>query len=346
VLVLIVTQLGVSDKVASITADSEITQKDVDQAQSDLEQQQQEVAELQRRAAAVADINMDAERQRLDRMQELLATKQNQVEQQTEILNEFAMKIESNREQAVVMQQEIEQTEASRLELDAAIRTALEQRVTLTALLDDTAETRNKKTTRIRIPHPRPPPEGAKEATFICAHEKLFPLRLDYHRQYAAEACKQIIESQQLDLDPEAGIDPQKFEEFLSQVILPNDDFFRAEYYIVDNRWPRIRFHPNVERGATVKSFALSRSEIRQLIRTLNPQQLYCRFHVLPDSYEVYIAARRAVTDQELLAGWEPQSEGWTLTTSIPGIELGPPRPKPPPPAVPPPPRKRANLID
>ena len=70
------------------------------------------------------------------------------------------------------------------------------------------------------------------------------------------------------------------------------------------------------------------------------------RFYVLPDSFDVYLTARRVLADAGVLAGWEPQPETWTYTAGIGGgIELGPPRPKNPnpPPAKP---TKPANVID
>lgn len=346
VLVLIVTQLGVSDKVASIAASSTVTEEDLDQAHTDLESQTNELAELRQQAAAASDINIEAERQRLQRMNQQLAVTQQDIEQRTQAINEYSLKIESDQKQAKELEQEIKDTAERRNELDAAIKEALTKRAELSALLDNTRRRPAPKKTEIRIPNPRPAPEGAKEATFICTKERLFPLRLEDHRRYAEQAGKQIITAQRLNLDPAAGIDPVRFTELFTKLPSPaSDEFFTAEYYVANERWPRIRFRPNEQNGAPLRALTRPGTNIRKLITSINPQQFFCRFHVLPDSYDVYIAARRAVTNQNLLAGWEPQPENWTLTTSVPGIELGPPRPKPPPPANPQP-RKVPNVID
>lgn len=343
VLVLIVTQLGVSDKVASITEKSDVTQQDVDDAKHELQQQQEEVAALQRQAATLSTINIEGERQRLDRMRDTIRQRQQQNFRQQEELNTFAMQIETRRKRAAEIQKESEENEKRRQQLDTEIKAALERRTMLTAMLDETRQLKAGRKLEVRIPFPRPAPPQAKEATFVCTNERLFPARLEHHRTYAEQAAKNIITLFNLGLTPELGIDPQKFTEQFVKVVPPPDDFFRAEYFVANNRWPRIRFHPILENGSSLRSVRRPTSPIRKLITSLDPRQMYCRFYVLPDSYELYISARRAVGNQQLLAGWSPQPANWTLTTHVPGIELGPPRPKPPPPANPPP---RPKIID
>ncbi len=347
VLVLIATQVGVKDKVESIMAQSDVTEDDVRIAEADLSDQREDLRQLQQQAASVSTIDIEAERQRLQRMQEQLATARETVEQQTQTVNEYSMQIETDQERAAELEKEVEDTKARRRELETAIQQALTQRADLKSQLDETRKQAAPQETVLRIPNPRPAPEGAQEATFICTGQQLFPLRLQHHRRYAEQAGKKIITDHQLNLNPAAGIDAAQFTELFTQLEAPVDDeFFRAEYYVADNRWPRIRLHPREDQGAPLKALTRPGTNIRKLIASLSPQQYFCRFHVLPDSFEVYMAARRAVTIQQLPAGWEPQPAGWILTTSVPGIELGPPRPKPPPPANPPPPRKPANLID
>jgi len=347
VLVLIVTQMGVKDKMADITANSSVTAEDLEIAQSDLTTQKRDLEKLRAQEQTVSSLDIDAERQRLERMQEQLASGQLEVKKQTKQINEFTLRIDEDRKRATELEKEIKDTEAKRLELDAALKTSLKERSKLTALLAAMPSNPTPRANSIRIPNPRPAPKGAKEATFICAGDKLFPLRLVHHRKYAEEAAKQLIADQNLKGNAATGIDPVKFTELFTQLESPPDEeFFRAEYYVAGNRWPRIRFHPKLEFGIGSDAVGRSGSKIRKLIATLDPRQFFCRFYVLADSYDVYVAARRAVTREKLLAGWDPQPETWTLTTSVPGIELGPPRPKPPPPKNPPPPRKAPNVID
>jgi len=347
VLVLIVTQLGVSDKVANITANFKVTEQEVETARDDLKTQNNRLEKLRKQEKEVSSINIEDERRRLERMKEQLTSGRLKAEQQKQQINEFNLRIDADRRRAAELEKEITDNKAKRNQLDAAIKEALTQRTKLTSMLDTLPRNPEQKTSRVRIPNPRPAPPGAKEATFVCAGNKLFPLRLTHHRNYASDAAKQIIASQNLDKNPAIGIDPAKFTELFTQLESPPDEaFFTAEYYVAGNRWPRIRFHPNLENGFDPAMLGRSGSRIRKLIDSLSPKAFFCRFYVLSDSFEVYVAARRATTRHRLLAGWEPQAENWTLTTSVPGVELGPPRPKPPPPKNPPPPRKPANVID
>ena len=115
------------------------------------------------------------------------------------------------------------------------------------------------------------------------------------------------------------------------------------EYYVQDKRYPRIRLIPREGRGASEKELINPRSRIRtKWLSQLDVQKYYARFHVLPDSYEIYMTARRLFSDAGMLAGWEPQDKNWILTSWVPGgIELGPPREK-----KSAPPGKPANVID
>jgi hypothetical protein len=347
VLVLIVTQMGVKEKMADITANSTVTAEEVETAQADLKKQQRELEKLRKQSKSVSSIDIQAERQRLERMNKQLASGQRDVEQQNKQINEFTLRIEGDRKRAAELEKEIKDTEAKRKELDAELKTSLVERTKLTALLEELPRNPTPKISAIRIPNPRPAPKGAQEATFICAGDKLFPLRLVHHRKYAEQAAKQLIADQNLTGAAATGIDPVKFTELFTQLESPPDEgFFTAEYYVAGNRWPRIRFHPKMEFGVEAKALSRPATKIRKLIGALDPKKFFCRFYVLADSYNIYVAARRTVTRQKLLAGWEPQPDTWTLSTSVPGVELGPPRPKPPPPKNPPPPRKPSNVID
>ena len=351
VLVLIVTQMGVKEKMADITANSNVTAEQVETAQADLKKQQRDLEKLRKQSKSVSSIDIESERQRLERMKEQLAAGQQEVKQQTQQINEFTLRIEGDRKRAAELEKEIKDTEDKRKELDAALKTSLVERTKLTALLEELPSNPTPKISAIRIPNPRPAPNGAQEATFICAGDKLFPLRLTHHRKYAEQAAKQLVADHNLKGDAATGIDPVKFTELFTQLESPPDEgFFTAEYFVVSNRWPQIRFHPKLEFGVEAKALSRPGTQIRKLIGSLDPKKFFCRFYVLADSYNIYIAARRTVTRQKLMAGWEPQPETWIFTTSVPGVELGPPRPKPPPPKNPPknppPPRKPANVID
>ena len=242
---------------------------------------------------------------------------------------------------------EVEDTKKNRDELQAQLKNSLEQRAELKALLDKTPRRSAPAEAKVvTIPNPRPAPEGARQALLICAGNRLYPMNVEPIRKDAELRSKQLITRQRLNLDPQAGIDPEKFDKLYSKFRYTQDDFFDVEYYVSGNRWPRMKLIPRESKGATEEELRRPGSRIRKILATLDPQKFYARFYVLPDSFDVYLTARQVLTEQNVLAGWEPQAQSWTFTAGVGGgIELGPPRPPSP---TPPPskPVKPANVID
>ena len=346
VLVLIVTQLGVSEKVAEITANSNITEEDVASARQELEARKSEKAKLEVQATQLASIDIEAERERLKRLEEMLATQKKLLADQNKQANEFSAKIASDKEMAAKKTKEIEDNKQKREQLQQQLTAALERKTELEAKLDKTPRRSAPAAAKtVSIPNPRPAPSGAKQATFICSGNRLYPVNLETIRKDAEARAKEIIIRHRLLTDPKQGIDPKKFAEYYTKLKYPTDMFFDVEYYVAGNRWPRLKFIPKEDKGGSEEEIRRPNSRIRRLLDPLNPKDYYCRFYVLPDSFDIYLTARHFVSDKGLLAGWEPQDENWVYTTSIPGgIELGPPQPKPEPTNTPP--AKPANVID
>ena len=258
--------------------------------------------------------------------------------------NQYAMKIEQDRERAEKNEKQIAETEKKRKELQTLISASLEKKAKLDAMLDQTPEVDPPADIEVSIPNPRPAPTGAKPFSLVCAENCLYPVNLEYHRKVAEEKAKAIITRFQLNRGPAEGIDPEAFSRYWDR-FKDQDDFFDIEYFVRDNRLPRIRLMPRAGRGASEKELLNPRSRIRsKWLAGVDVSQYYARFYVLPDSYDIYVTARRLFADSGMLAGWEPQSASWVLESSVPGgVELGPPREKPPAPATPP---KPANVID
>ena len=123
------------------------------------------------------------------------------------------------------------------------------------------------------------------------------------------------------------------------------DDFFEIELYAA-GIYPRLKFIPKGKAGATIEEVLKPRSRFQKMLFVLDKNKYYARFIVLPDSYEAYLAARAVADKARLLAGWDPQGEGWQYTTYLGGSTLFGPKPKPNPNAKPAPPTKPANVID
>lgn len=345
VLVLIVTQLGVSDAITEITSKSTVTEEDLEKAKRDLESLALEKEKLAEQTASLASIDMDAQREKLRRLQEMLDSRKKLLEDQSKEANEFSMKIDSDRKTAAKNQKEIQDTKMKRDQLQGSLTSSLERKAELQAMLDKTPRRAAAPPKEVTIPNPRPAPPGAKQASFICAYNRLYPMNIEVIRKDAELRAKEIITRRRMNLDPAKGIDPEAFEK-LYKNLRYNDPYFDLEYYVADKRWPRIRFIPKESKGATEEELRRPGSRTRKLMALLDPSKYYARFYVLPDSYDVYVTARRALSDAGVLAGWDPQRQNYVYTTSTPGIELGPPRPKPPVKPSTGPPPKPANVID
>lgn len=348
VLVLIVTQMSVAEVVTRVTSESNIDEEQVAELNKKLMVKKQEAYELNRILVDPLDIDADAQREELRKSKELLARRKQQIADSKKKMNEFAIKIQADREMAEKNAAEIENTKQQREQMQTLIATSLEQKAKLEALLDQTPKRQVAADVEVSIPNPRPAPPGAKEASFVCAGNQVYPVNAEFFRKRAEIKAKAIIQRGNMDRDPAAGIDPEKFTP-LYEKLTDRDDFFDVEYYVQSKTWPRIRLIPREGRGATEAMLATPRSRFRKdVLSQLDTSKYYGRFYVLPDSFDVYVAARSVFSDQGILAGWEPQNEDWVYTTHISGgIRLGPP---PPPPKNPPDPNapkpKPASVID
>ena len=350
VLVLIVTQLGVADVVSRVVTGSRVDQATLDEAQQQLLRKQEEQQELAR--ILFEPVSIDAERLSAE-----LATQRALVEHQKELLSEkradsnrFAMRIDQDKQQAVDLQREIEKSTNQLEQLEQLISKSLEQKASLEAMLEDRPRVAQPPAIEVSIPNPRPAPKGSKQLLMVCSNNRLYPVNVDRFRKTAELKAKQLISRYQLLKDPARGIDPQEFAGHFERM-RDQDDFFRVEYYVHEDRLPRLRLIPRGNRGGSVKEVSNRRSRVyKKWFVGIDPEKHYGRFIVLPDSFEVYTITRRAFSDAGVLAGWQPVGEKWVYTTSVPGgLVLGPPPEPQPPPAEPPkpkPPAKPPNLID
>lgn len=343
ILVLLMVQMNVQETVKHIIQNSTVTQKDVDEAKEKLARLTENKDLL---TVQLDSFNIASEQERLNRLKDTIAARKKLLADTEKEANKFAMKIESDKKMAETSMKEIELAEAEREKLQASITEALAKKADLQARLDKTPVKAAPPPKILSIPNPRPAPPNAKRLNMLCANGKLYPMSVDDFRKDAENRGKQIIIRYKLNTDPQAGINPEEFAKHFLKMPSYDDDFFTAEYFINDNRWPRLRMIPREDRGFPAEAITSNRSPIKRLLLSINPQQFYVVFYVLPDSYDVYLTARQVLMQNGVQAGWEAQPQNWIYETSVPVIELGPPRPKPPAPTTPQPPAKPANVLD
>jgi hypothetical protein len=346
ILVLVMTQLDVQEALRKITSQSTVTAADVEEMKAKVSAAQQEQKQIEEQSASAAQIDVAAERERLTRLQQTLAAKKQLMKAHAEEVNSFSLALANDRKMAAVNQKEIEIHAQKREQLQEDLTDLLAKKADLKAMLDKTPRRAAAPPKQITVPNPRPAPPGTKQLSIACINNRLYPMNIDEIRKVAEEKTKELIVRQRLNLDPAAGIDPEKFEKTFTKLSVP-DEFFDIEFYVEGHRYPRLRFVPREKRGASDEELQKSRSPMHKLLTSIDPQKFFLMFYVLPDSYEVYLTARNIVMGAGIEAGWDAVPQTWVYTTSVPGgIELGPPRPKPPAPTTPAPPAKPANVID
>jgi hypothetical protein len=272
VLVLIVTQLGVSEAITEITANSTVTEEDLADAKQKLVSLADEKVELAEQTASLASIDVEAERERLRRLKEQLETRKKLLADQSQQANEFSLKIESDRATAAMNQKEVEDTKKKRAELQLTLTTSLEKQAELKAMLDRTPKRAAAPPKEVNIPDPRPAPPGAQQATFVCAYNHVYPMNVEGIRKEAEIKAKDIIVRRKLNLDPTKGIDSEAFAKLYTKLNI-NDDFFDVECYITDDRWPRLKLTPKDKRGADEEEVRRPGSRIRKIMATLDPEK-------------------------------------------------------------------------
>ena len=138
VLVLIVTQLGVSDALTEIAANSEASEESIEAARAKLVALSAEKEELAEQTTSLAGFDVDAERERLERLKQKLEAQKRLLEDQAKQANEFALNIDRDRQTAAKNKKEIEDTKQKRQQLQSEIEESLKRRAELLAKLDRT----------------------------------------------------------------------------------------------------------------------------------------------------------------------------------------------------------------
>jgi hypothetical protein len=349
VMVLIATQLGVKDAVSRI-ADSEVVDPAMVEAAREkllLTKQQRESVEAQ--LGDLKPIDDSAITVQLADLRRKLDESRANLNQENAVANQFALKIEADTKKADEAKKTIQEMAAAkekRETLQVDLTKALEEEAKLKALLDDTPAQQAPPPKIVTLPDPRPAPEGAREVTFLCVNNRVYPIAADDWRDTIRKKAEFIVESRRLDGGPAVGVNEEKFmKEFKKLNRRLTDDFFEVELYAA-GIYPRIKFIPKENDGADEDEVLKPRSRFQKILFVIDKSKYYARYIVLPDSYEVYLAAR-AISDQAgLLSGWDPQPEGWEYTTYLGGETLFGPKPPPDPNAKPAPPAKPANVID
>ncbi len=285
VIVLVVTQLGVGEAVKRIQGIDapllELTEQQVEQAQ----QQSVEVsAKLKQLADATSGINLAAEQLALNQQQNLIA----QLEKD---LSSLQGKI--NLEQ---VRKDLELEKQKEAELEKVVLAAQEEIAKLKAQLETTPEEPGVAPTIVTLPDPRPAPDNAQAAVFLCRDEQVWAVDENRIKGIANNVIQPFTNDKNR-IDAEKAIrafNSQKRSSFGLDLSLKN---INETIYLVVT--------PDGKSGDKADRLATSASTFNRLLRRINPQQFYLRFIVWPDSFETYLTARSVADEFGIQAGWE-----------------------------------------
>jgi len=321
VIMLIVTQLGVSDAVKRIVKTKPVDLEKIAEQKKELAQRLEESDSLKQQLATASDISP----QQVDVKLRNLKT---EIDASQAALNEAAQKKQTLVLMEVAQQKQEEKAkDVEELTKEIAARLAEIQKIE--AQLEDIPLREAPAAKIVSLPNPRPAPQGAQPFLFVVQGEQVFPVDVEGFRLRAKEQAAQIIKNAKLDRDPEMGIDAAKFTELFNKKKL-FDDYFEVTITAKGNA-PYLVFKPRADKGESLKSLTRPRSLFQRGLQSLDSTRWYASFMVWPDSFETYLTARSVAADIGFSAGWAPQD-----TTDNYEVYLGnefkfgpPPKPQP-----------------
>ena len=349
VILLSVTQLGVGEAVQKIAESESVRPEVYDKALALLDELMKKRVELEKRLAVYAPqddklANIDLKillKQIEDLQAQLDVLMEGKDERDVKLLELRKLKEEAERR----LKQQKEESEKSEAELNAA----QELLAKLKSKLADAPAGGYPASTIITLPNPRKAPEGAEPLPVLCRDGRVYFIdRINLQRD-ALKKIEAIGKRRKLVFNPDVGVDQEiLLSEFHKGTALGDENFELK--LVAAGRTPKLVFQRKKGAGETAEDLRKGRSKFEQRIRRLDSKRFYLKFLVWPDSFEVYVEARKICSDRDLLAGWKAQTSkaeySENLATDL--VRFGPkPKPKPKPPGTQPPkpqPPKRPPL--
>ena len=217
----------------------------------------------------------------------------------------------------------------------------------------------------VRIPDPRPAPQGAKPEFFVCMDGRVMPLNTDailemassritfLKRQFLHKSSPKpalgggLSRSKKTSAKAPALIyDRNKIEAYFKKKPL-NCQGHSVTMYGRDTSshcYTQVAVSPRV--GEDIHRIGSITSTYRKALKRVKADKKYIRFFVHPDSFEVYLKAREIADQAGIAAGWSISgSKVIKPWQPIPGVKVHASQTPPPPtqPAVKKPP---ANVLD
>lgn len=202
---------------------------------------------------------------------------------------------------------------------------------------------------QVRMPYPRPPPEGAKEVVIICAYNRIFTLDLPRFYSYIQRGIFKsrkafAIPGQTVEKAEDIIYDPLKIEAAFKKNPVVYDQYTFTTRPNVYHKSITLIMDPIEERGETIEQIQRKGSRFLNTVSAVIKNKNYVRFWVKDDSFEAYQMARRACDNFNIPTGWIQHNGAysrWVPTLKMKQLKTpdpnAPPTPKP---------KSNNNLLD
>jgi hypothetical protein len=155
----------------------------------------------------------------------------------------------------------------------------------------------------IRLPDPRPAPQGAEPVFFACRHGRI--TRLDGEKLTAA--LSKGIQAALGGKKATSLSDLEQIGRHFEKHAL-GDEHFRWKFYVVNSGGHYIPVGEILWRspaaGETIARIADLNSRYQQILAAAAGKKRYLQFLVWSDSFDIYLAARREADAAGIAAGW------------------------------------------
>ena len=153
----------------------------------------------------------------------------------------------------------------------------------------------------VTLPNPRSAPPNARPLEIVCQHGRVVP----YNEQALRKIAQDRINKAESELKTADGIDCEALKALFEDDDIGNG-FFRLKV-VHDGKMPELVALHREDVGDTVEDIDKVTSLFRDTLRDVDRRQEWVRFHVFPDSFAVYLAARDVATRRlGMSAGWQP----------------------------------------
>ena len=335
VILLTITQLGVSDAVKRISSGGGVQPEVIDEAQEELNRLEKLWADLKARLDALIGEEFEDPEKRLRELKEAIDDLKANVAVLMETEEAKKRKVEL---ELLALKHEAEEKIKAQEEEANKLRTQIleneDELASLRAKLEGTPVQAPLPAKVINLPNPRPAPEDARPLTFLCREGRIMLADVEAIREPVWKRVNWIIQKRRLGRDQKAGIDGKILsEEFNKNPIrdpYPHFDFDVT--MTIAGRVPKLVLKRRKDAGETVEDVKRTSSAYQRKILKTDPDEYYLQFLVWPDSFEVYLEARKISAGRGLLAGWQAQRTSGEYTIDLGGdLRVGPPPPPPKP---------------